>query len=297
MATTYCGRVQVKGALNRGKLNFRESENLTSQVLAEIPDGTELDVTLGSSKRFFRTTYNNQTGYVKASEIAITEGGYPLYRVNTESGPLNIRETPNSGSGVTVLFTAAKDKGLYVLGSSSDWYLVSCNIGTGWAKKTYLVQDSNVTPFDYLTIDEFIERLKSFCGKGWSYKLGYSSVGKTIDCANYPYVARHSLGAHNVKDEYADIESDEKGSFTDPSQLEKGMEVFQYNTSESNWKHMGVYAGVVTFPNGETRHAVYQSRAAYNANQLAMYSEKTGPNLTEMNNDWNYFGWSKYIKH
>ena len=38
-------------------------------------------------------------------------------------------------------------------------------------------------------------------------------------------------------------------------------------------------------------------RAAYNANQQAIYDEKTGPNLTEMNSDWDYWAWSKYVQH
>lgn len=50
MATSYRGRVQVKGTLNRGKLNFRKNENLTSQILAEIPDGTEFQLAMYSEK-------------------------------------------------------------------------------------------------------------------------------------------------------------------------------------------------------------------------------------------------------
>lgn len=56
-----------------------------------------------------------------------------------------------------VVFTAAKDRGLYVLETSGDWYLVSCNIGTGWASKTYLVKDPSAVPFDYVTVDELID--------------------------------------------------------------------------------------------------------------------------------------------
>ena len=38
-------------------------------------------------------------------------------------------------------------------------------------------------------------------------------------------------------------------------------------------------------------------RAVHNANQQAIYDEKTGPNLTEMNSDWDYWAWSKYVQH
>lgn len=115
------------------------------------------------------------------------------------SGTLNIRERPTTSADAS--FTAAKDRGLYVLETSGDWCLVSCNIGTGWASKSYLVEDPTAVPFDYATVDEFFERLKGFCGKGWKYGAGYSSSGKYIDCSNYPYVARFSLGEKGATSE------------------------------------------------------------------------------------------------
>lgn len=293
--TTYHGRVQVNGALNRGVLNLRKLPQKGSNSLAEMPDGTELDVTLSSDKDWFKTTYNGKTGYVEAMNIAITQNGL-LHRVNVDNGTLNIRKKPETTADP--IFTAAKGRGLYVLETSGNWCLVSCNIGTGWASKTYLVEDAQVEPFDYPTVNEFIERLKSFCGKGWKYGQGYSSTGKYIDCSNYPYVARFGLGAKGASTEYNAISSDEKGVITDRSMLKVGMEVFQSDrNNEASKKHMGVYAGLVSFSGSAPCHAVYQSRAVYNANQKAMYSEKTGPNLTEMNSDWDCWAWSKYVKH
>ena len=151
---TYHGRVQINGSLTRGVLRLRQAMDTKSKVLAEMPDGTELDVTLTSGKTWFKTTYNGQTGYVRAVDIAITEG-YPLYRVNVSKGTLNIRSVPKTGDNV--VFTAAKDRGLYVLETSGDWYLFSCNIGTGWASKTYLLKDPSAVPFDYVTVDELID--------------------------------------------------------------------------------------------------------------------------------------------
>ena len=292
---TYHGRVQINGTLTRGVLHLRKTESDTSAIVADMPDGTELDVTLSSNKEWFSTIYDGKSGYVKAVNIAITEG-FPLYRVNVNNGTLNIRKKPSTTAKAS--FNAAKDRGLYVLETSGNWYLVSCNIGTGWASKSYLVKDPTVKPFDYPTVDEFLERLKDFCGKGWKYKDGYSSSQKYIDCSNYPYVARFSLGEKGATSEYKSISSDEKGTFTHPSQLRVGMEIFQSNPENTSTKdHMGVYAGLVKFKNGETLHAVYQSMAKYNANQQAIYDEETGPNLTEMNSDWDCWAWSKYVQH
>ena len=147
---TYHGRVQINGTLTRGVLHLRKTANGTSEIMADMPDGTELDVTLSSDKEWFSTTYDGKSGYVKAVNIAITEG-FPLYRVNVNNGTLNIRKKPSTTAEAS--FTAAKDRGLYVLGTSGNWYLVSCNIGTGWANKSYLVKDATVKPFDYPTVD------------------------------------------------------------------------------------------------------------------------------------------------
>lgn len=292
---SYRGRVQVNGCLNRGAFKLRKSANMSADSWFEIADGTELEVTLTSGKNWFKTTYNNKTGYIRTDYVAITEG-YPLHRVNVSSGTLSIRATPSTSANA--YFTAAKDRGLYVLETSGDWSFVSCNIGSGWAKSSYLVPDSSAVPFDYPTVEEFIERLKGFCGKGWTYGAGYSSTGKYIDCSNYPYVSRYSLGEKGATSEYNSLSDDQKGMIGDYNDLRIGMEVFQSNPSDSSIKdHMGVYAGYVTFENGETRHAVYQSRATYSANQLALYSERTGPNLTEMNNNWDYYAYSKYVRY
>lgn len=291
--STYHGRVQINGALTRGYLNIRSRQSRNSAPIAEVDDGTELDVTLTSDNQWFKTTYNGKTGYLQLENFAITEG-YPLYRVNVNSGTLNIRSEPKIADD-NVIFTAAKDRGLYVLETREGWCLVSCNIGTGWASNSYLVQDSTAQPFDYPTVNEFIERLESFCNCGWSYALGYSSTQKTIDCANYPYVARYSLGAHSTNDEYASISDDEKGPIRDLSELKVGMELFQRD-SEASIKHMGVYAGLVNF-DGDVLPAVYQSRSVSSGARKAKYKERTGPNLTEMNEKWNYWGWSKYVQH
>lgn len=293
---TYKGRVQVNGCLKEGTLYLRKSANAESTIVAEMSDGDELTLIPDSCNGpWISATYQNISGYVKAVNVAVTEGA-PLYRVNIDRGTLNIREKPAIPSDV--YFTAAKDRGLYVLKTSGDWCLVSCNIGTGWASKNLLVQDPSAVPFDYPTVNEFLERLKSFCGNGWEYGKGYSSTGKYIDCSNYPYVARFSLGEKGASSEYGSIRDEDKGTFTDPSQLEVGMEIFQSDPNNKSTKnHMGVYAGFVKFNNGQTLHAVYQSRSSYSANQQAIYSERTGPNLTEMNSAWDSWAWSPYVQH
>lgn len=77
------------------------------------------------------------------------------------------------------------------------------------------------------------------------------------------------------------------------------MQLFQgYRKSKTNrafyTSHIGVYAGKVKIQ-GSLMHAVYQSSPSY-ASLKKKFDKASGPNLTSMSDDWNYWGWSKYIK-
>lgn len=291
---TYTGKVEVNGAVKRGTLHLRQNAADESSSLALIPDGEVLQLTTIGNEAWFRTTYNNKSGYVAARYIVVTDEGFPVYRVATQEGVLNIRNTPSTGG--LIVFTAPKEGGLYKLEEKSDWYRVSCDLGTGWAKKNFLVADGSAQITGFLTPDEYIENLERYCNSGWSYNDdgdGYNSSKKSIDCAYYPFKARNSLGEHAATLEYDSILTGEKGKISSFDQLEKGMEVFQ--GTEKTKEHMGVYAGIVTIK-GVTCHGVYQSRSK-SGDQLAQYKEETGPNLTEMNDQWNYWAWSPYVIH
>ena len=82
-------------------------------------------------------------------------------------------------------------------------------------------------------------------------------------------------------------------------ELIPGMELFQgfRKTAAGNKfyaRHIGVYAGKQTLQ-GSKVHAVYQSSEAYGSLKRK-YNKDSGPNLTSMNDDWNYWGWSKFIR-
>ena len=295
--SVFTGKVEVNGVVTSGTLRLRKTMSASAQILAEIPDGTTLSVETTSNNSWFKTSYNNKTGYVTAQYIAVTSSDNLIYRVNTTDGVLNVRNTPSS-SGM-IIYTAPKNRGLYKLGESGSWYRVSCALGTGWASKSFLVNDASATPTNFVTVQEYLEHLESFCGCGWSYASGYNATQKTVDCAYYPFKARNSLGEHGATSEYDSIQniSSEKGHITSFDNLVAGMEVFQSNSSNSNIKdHMDVYAGRISI-NGVLCHAVYQSRSSYNSSEVAKYSEHTGPILTEMSSSWDYWGWSPYVIH
>lgn len=128
---TYSGKVIG------GSLNLRQSASTTATILAPIPNSTSLSVGTYSVRDWFSTSYSGKPGYVMARYIAVTSGGQ-TGTITTESGPLNIRQTPSANG--TILYTAAKGSTLRVLDSTSisGWYQVSGSNGTGWASSQYV---------------------------------------------------------------------------------------------------------------------------------------------------------------
>lgn len=289
------------GYVRGGSLNLRQSTSTGSTSLATIPNETELMVEeVTGHNDWFKTTYNNITGYVVAQYIAIPSG-IDTCVVTTPSGSLNIRKTPVSGA--TVIYTAAQNSTLVLLDSTSNsgWYRISSPSGTGWAVSSYLTIGGGSS--NTLTVSQYLANLESFCNCGWTYGNGYNASTMTIDCAWYPFKARNDLGYHGCTSEYNSISSSNKGTISSLGgydSLVPGMEVFQQDSSDPAKKgHMGVYAGKVVL-NGTLQHAVYQSCSSHN-NIDVKYNQgvpsDSGPNLTGMNNKWKYWAWSPYIDH
>ncbi len=148
-----------------------------------------------------------------------------------------------------------------------------------------------------MSINEYINNLESFCNCGWKYGPGCNYSTKTIDCAWYPYQARNGQGAHGCTTEYNDHLSSKGRIVGGYSTLQRGMEIFQDDPDPTKKGHMGVYAGLVNIA-GTVQHAVYQSCSSH-INIPAKYNHgvpgDSGPNLTGMNDNWKYWGWSKYV--
>lgn len=145
-----------------------------------------------------------------------------------------------------------------------------------------------------LTVEQLMQNLDS---KAANTELLYGD----LDCAGYIYEGRNKQGAKGASSElgyYLEF----FGSIRDLGGYEKlipGMELFQgfRRSATSNRfyaSHIGVYAGKKTLQ-GSTVHAVYQSSQQY-PSLKKKYDKTEGPNLTGMSDDWNYWGWSKFVK-
>jgi peptidoglycan hydrolase-like protein with peptidoglycan-binding domain len=145
-----------------------------------------------------------------------------------------------------------------------------------------------------LTVEAFLQNLDAMASDtSISYQMK--------DCAGYVYSARNKQGATGASSELGYYVK-YFGSIKDLGGYDKlipGMQLFQgFRKSATGNKfyasHIGVYAGKKALQ-GSTVHAVYQSSSSY-PSLKKKYDKSNGPNLTSMSDDWNYWGWSKYIK-
>lgn len=145
-----------------------------------------------------------------------------------------------------------------------------------------------------LSVAEFLNQLDDIASD-----LDISYADK--DCANYVYAARSRQGARGATSELA-YQVEFFGSIKDLGGYDRlipGMELFQgfRKTANSNRfyaSHIGVYAGE-QMVNGILLPAVYQSSDRY-LHLQKKYHKASGPNLTSLSENWNYWGWSKYIR-
>ncbi len=189
-----------------GTLNLRESPSAGSCVLAEIPRGRQLSISL-FNEAWAKTVYNGQTGYVMTRYLRYEQpettprpdedSGEPDETeavdawVCTSGGALNLRAEPN-GQG-TVLAALAHQTKVKLLEEGNTWSLISYQGQKGYVMTRYLsVQTPQAasTPVpspsgqetDWL--DEMDPTLKAPTGgKQFAYILGQENVRLWPRCA------------------------------------------------------------------------------------------------------------------
>ena len=149
-----------------------------------------------------------------------------------------------------------------------------------------------------ITVQEYFASLMEMAINN---RLTYSSY----DCSGYLYQARHHQGFHGATTNFCRHTSyygyiKDLGGY---DALIPGMELYQACRKATDSplfyaSHIGVYAGFFDFGDDKGRqHAVFQSSevSRYKSISVMNTEKRSGPNLTGMNQRWNYWGWSKYI--
>lgn len=253
-----------------GRLNLRGAKSRHAPLLARIANGSRLRVEALQGE-WLAAEYGGKSGYVMAKFVrGSTE--YSLFEGRQGKGQDTVKRDASKR------YKAVRGQRLYDAASARQ--AIEAFSGEG------LVLDSR----SYLAA---LEKLAA------QAELGY----RQLDCSGYTRRARGRQGYPGATTNFA-RHCKYYGSIADLGGAEgllPGMELYQgcrksEDSTDYYMGHTGVYAGKHDFGDGRGAvHAVYQSSPGYR--RLAKkYPKLNGPNLTAMNQAWNYWGWSRYLR-
>lgn len=111
----------------QGGLRLRSDANTSSQAIATLASGTQVDV-LEALDGWYRIEANGKTGYVSSQYLSLSG--------TVSASSLNVRATPStSGTKLTSLSSGAK---VNILESLDGWYRVEANGKTGYVSSQYI---------------------------------------------------------------------------------------------------------------------------------------------------------------
>ncbi|MCL2846910.1 MAG: SH3 domain-containing protein [Firmicutes bacterium] len=123
------GTVRTQG----GTLNLRAQPNTGSQVIASIPNGTQLTI-LGEQNGWYHVrTPGGQTGWVSGDFVNIIPRSA---RVTTQGGTLNLRAQPNTTS--SVLASIPNGTALTITDVRGNFLQTSFGGRTGWVSRDFV---------------------------------------------------------------------------------------------------------------------------------------------------------------
>lgn len=132
-----------------GTLNLRQQPTTASGVLMTIPRGESIVVT-NRGTEWCAVRYAGISGYVMTKFLSFPadENAAPTSYaiVATQSGPLNMRRQPTTGSSVVVQIPKGARVG--VISQSGEWSQVSYNGSTGYVMSSYLRAEGGTTAPD-----------------------------------------------------------------------------------------------------------------------------------------------------
>lgn len=129
-AVARSGRGKVTASVG---LNLRDTPSSAGKVILTIPDGTMLDIT-SAQGQWYKTTYQNKTGWVSASYVTMTE----VYKQGKimASGGLNLRENPSTAAKVLTIIPQGTI--VAISGDRPEWYKASYRGQAGWIYAEYV---------------------------------------------------------------------------------------------------------------------------------------------------------------
>lgn len=134
----------AKVTTQSGSLNLRQSPSASAQVLRTIPQDETIPI-LEKGASWCKTSYGGDTGYVMTQFLTFASSSAQLIaRVATQSGSLNLRESPSTSS--PVLRTIPAGDMVAVLDQGAEWCRVAYNGVTGCVMTQYLTFSDGAAP-------------------------------------------------------------------------------------------------------------------------------------------------------
>ncbi len=142
-----------------GSLNLRESPSASAKVLRTIPQNETISI-LEKGASWCKTVYGGDTGYVMTQFLTFLGSSAPIVsptptprpiqptgasaRVTTQSGSLNLRQSPNASA--KVLRTIPQNDMVSVQERGAEWSKVAYDGTAGYVMTRYLTFSSTATP-------------------------------------------------------------------------------------------------------------------------------------------------------
>lgn len=250
----------AEGTVNAGgTLRLREESNTESTVLANIPNGTVVDVAGVTEDGWFQVTHGSNTGYVSGEYLIVDSADLsslakimdPIYG-HVVSGPLNVRAGASTSHDVvgilnrgTVVEIANSLDGWYQTedGFLSSEYVEIVDKAEAVELKAEMNKAKQVASTSSLSA-QIVNYAKGFLGSRYVYG-GTTPSG--FDCSGFVGYVYKNFGItlnRSSRDQYSN------GVSVSKSNLQAGDVVFFASGSSIN--HVGLYIGNNQFIHAST---------------------------------------------
>ncbi len=220
------------GTVNASSLNLRASASTDSAVLAQIPNGTSVQVS-STSAGWAMVAYNGMTGYVSLDYLTLQQG--------RTTAVLNLRAEANTSSAI--LAQMPQGTTISIQEVSAGWAKVTYNGMTGYASLDYIQTG-------YAAAPDMPNRSGAISSKGQAVvELAKQHLGKAyvygatgpnnFDCSGLVYYVYKQMGV-TLNRVAADQMSN--GTYVPANALQPG-DIVGFTNSSGYVNHVGIYAG------------------------------------------------------
>lgn len=240
------------GSVTADVLNVRSGAGTNYSVVGKLYNGQTIHINEYTSNGWLKISYNNTSAYVSATYVSVrnsqTTNRGAVQRNAREvytSDYLNLRNSPNTGTGVLVVMPKGA-KVTVTADAGNGWACVTYNGVSGYCSAQYLT-DAQVAPASSLSGgQQVVEYAKRFIGVPYVYGGNGPS---SFDCSGFTKYVYANFG-YTLNRTAADQANN--GVYVNKSELAPGDLILFANTSSGYIGHVGIYIGNDQFIHAST---------------------------------------------